>query len=432
MQATNKNLDSLFPIYLHNEAYNLANNISENFPEKKQQIYWNVLGIYTVKTYCDFLEIETDFSVENTVDVITQTFLNTASLRLTNLGIVECIPFLSGADTIKIPRETWENRIGYLAVEINESKNQAIISKFLPACHPDDMSEEIPIKDLFSLETFLEQIERIEIGQDFLSSQNLLTQRMAEKLGDLSQTDILINLDRIARTYDEDQWQEIGGEFLINCYVTETVIPEETDITSWQQREISECQKEKLSELAEQILFELNQMWIQQEIKEIKTIKLSKWLEDIQNIFDAGWQTLEVFRSMYQTELNFATATALRTRKSIVEKTLDKRTVIKDIEQEVHYPVALMVTLEQMIDEKYDILYQVTPIDSKERESQDPSYLPSNLTLAIFDEHGNSFMETKAREKDNLIQLQFRGMLENKFSLVVKLNDSEFKKDFEF
>lgn len=426
MQATNKNLQ--FSTFFTNKVHSFAKNTSKVFPYKEQQVYWNCLGIYTVKSYCDFLEIETDFSIENSLDVMTQAFLNTAPLRLKNLGIVECIPFSSGSDTIHIPRETRENRIGYLAVEINELENEGIVSKFLPACHPHDMSEEISLQSFSSLETFLEQIERLEVGQQFLYSQDLLVKEIAENLGNLSQTDILINLERIVRTYDEYQWQEICEDFLINCYVTETVIPEEMDTISLQQRKISQTEIEKLSELASKIVSGLNQLWIQQEIKEIKVVRLSKWFEDIQNIFDAGWQTIEVFRSMYQTELNLATSTALRTRNSIVQQLLDKRTAIKYInfEDENQCPIALIATLEQITEENYNILLQVTPLKNKTS-----CYLPYNLTLSILDENGKHFMETKAREKDNLIQLQFRGISQNKFSIVVKLNNFEFKKNFE-
>lgn len=111
-------------------AQQLSNLVSH--PEKQQQIYYNTLAVLAVNFYCQCLEIDTNIEDSSSFDQLKIILYNTAELDLPKLGKIECRPFLPKDRTVTIPKETWTNRIGYVAVKIDEAHRQAIITGFMP------------------------------------------------------------------------------------------------------------------------------------------------------------------------------------------------------------------------------------------------------------------------------------------------------------
>lgn len=158
-------MSNKFTVPLTSEAYYLAENFQKihHSSQKAKQIYLNTLAIYAANFYCQFMGIETDWKNSDSFDWTNQVFLNIADLNLPNFGRLECCPILPNQNNLDIPVETREkDRLGYLIVEINEQKKQAVIKKF---CQTDKLprnQDNVLVENLQPLDSFLDYIEQIE------------------------------------------------------------------------------------------------------------------------------------------------------------------------------------------------------------------------------------------------------------------------------
>lgn len=68
------------------------------------------------------------------------------------VGKLECRPVLPNADVLEVPPDAWNDRIGYVAVQLNQSLKQAILLGFAPSVvHQKGI---IPLDELRSLSDF--------------------------------------------------------------------------------------------------------------------------------------------------------------------------------------------------------------------------------------------------------------------------------------
>ncbi|NJN88221.1 MAG: DUF1822 family protein [Leptolyngbyaceae cyanobacterium SL_7_1] len=111
-------------------------------PAKAKQSYLNALAIYAVTFYLDCLGFET-------AATSTQSWLmDSAALMVRNYGALECRPVLPGSPAMQIPPEVWRDRIGYVAVQLDESLRQATLLGFVPTV----ATAAIPLTQLRSLD----------------------------------------------------------------------------------------------------------------------------------------------------------------------------------------------------------------------------------------------------------------------------------------
>ncbi|MGC1197817.1 MAG: DUF1822 family protein, partial [Geitlerinemataceae cyanobacterium] len=87
-------------------------------------------------------------------------------LEISDIGKLECCPILESDRTVRLPEETWGDRIGYIAIELNESLTTARLLGFLQKT----TTETVSLDRLESLETFLTYIEKLE---EFRHSQSI-------------------------------------------------------------------------------------------------------------------------------------------------------------------------------------------------------------------------------------------------------------------
>lgn len=127
---------------------------------KSKQVYGNTLAVLAVNFYCKCMGIETDLEDSESWNPAMQTLADVADLSLKNIGTLECLPVLPGSKFVKVPREVWSERIGYIAVELNESISEAKLIGFVE----EVTREEVPLDEWRSLECFLEQVEKLELN----------------------------------------------------------------------------------------------------------------------------------------------------------------------------------------------------------------------------------------------------------------------------
>ena len=133
--------------------------------QKAEQVYLNTLAVYAVNHHLQCLGFETDWTQSASWDSIMQTFLDVADLQVKNYGKLECRPVVPDAEVVYIPEEVWEERIGYVAVQLDESLREATLLGFAETVS----TQELPLSQLRSLEDlpeYLTQHEQLQLAKE--------------------------------------------------------------------------------------------------------------------------------------------------------------------------------------------------------------------------------------------------------------------------
>lgn len=116
--------------------------------QKAKQIYLNTLAVYAVNFYLQCQGWETEWEKSDSANLVMQTLLNIADLQVKDLGKFECIAVLPNSEVCLVPPEVWEERIGYIAVQLDESLREATLLGFVEKV----TTSELPISSLKPLE----------------------------------------------------------------------------------------------------------------------------------------------------------------------------------------------------------------------------------------------------------------------------------------
>lgn len=179
-------------------------------------------------------------------------------------------------------------------------------------------------------------------------------------------------------------------------------------------------------------LSQLQKSTAAQSITRSKTlVNLGQWLR---NLSATGWQTVETLLGVTETDLalSFRSADNFRRLDSDPSETGVRLAKLIDLGiQLAGQPVALVVELRPEVDPlrltpdrpKTGIRLQVHPTGHQ-------TFLPPNLQLVVLDESAAIFLEARARNADNYIQLQFSGEPGEHFSVKVALDNQSVVEDF--
>lgn len=154
-------------ILLGNEAHAFARQFAaeQATPQKGKRVYLNTLAVYAVYSYLKLFQIEAALSLGDSWHLGTRTLFDVADLVLPSVGKLECRPFLAGEKAIYLPPEVTDNRIGYVAVQLNEDLNQAQLVGFINTINPL-LSEEILLADFQPIDSFLECLPSSVVDQE--------------------------------------------------------------------------------------------------------------------------------------------------------------------------------------------------------------------------------------------------------------------------
>jgi hypothetical protein len=98
-----------------------------------------------------------------------QTFLDVADLEVKNYGKLECRPVSPEAEVVYVPEEVCEERIGYVAVQLDESLEEATLLGFAETVS----TQELALNELRSLEDLPEYLSQFKQGQPVKERVNL-------------------------------------------------------------------------------------------------------------------------------------------------------------------------------------------------------------------------------------------------------------------
>ncbi len=443
---------TMFTVTLTPEAFRIARKFQSQYdePEKARQVYLNILAVYAVDFYCDCMGIETDLEASDSLDIITQSLMDVADLELTNLGKLECRPVLPKEPTCYIPSDTWENRIGYVAVGINEEDRQATLIGFYPAVNPLEMTEQVSLDDFQSLSSLLDHLSRLETAIKFFFSNDEVAVKVRERLDSEPISEIAAQLDRIYRTYDKNDWKYAVRDLLASYLTSQKGWRGATTVLD--REEFDESQQREFRDLAEELLEKLGEIWSEDEPEEEditdtptptpKTtpsqqpaivsatvapieglVNLSECLQNPQNLPKYSFQTLESYLRNRDEIQAFRFATAPRSRRAETENALMSMTGVREIQLAEHLLALMLGCQQDSANSRNDILVRLYPTGNN-------TYLPPGVQMIVLDESGDIFLEAQARRADNWIQLEFRGEPGERFSIKLALAEASITQNF--
>ncbi|MBV6624256.1 MAG: DUF1822 family protein [Rivularia sp. (in: Bacteria)] len=158
MNSTTQKLS--FTVNLSFEAHSIAQELVSQISNKikSQQIYLNSLAVFAVNHYLLCMGFETDYLEGDSRNPVAVQLMNVADLIIKDIGKLECIPILAETEVVEIPPEVWEDRVGYVFVELNDSLKEAKILGFTPQA-----ADKIYLNRLESLEDFLVYLTELEV-----------------------------------------------------------------------------------------------------------------------------------------------------------------------------------------------------------------------------------------------------------------------------
>ncbi|MBE9213497.1 DUF1822 family protein [Plectonema cf. radiosum LEGE 06105] len=101
-------------------------------PEKAKQVYHNTLAVLVTNNYLQMLDIATSLEQSYSWNTVARLSTNIADLNLPEKGHLECRSILKGNDTCYVPQDVWNNRIGYVVVQLDEDCKQGNLLGFVP------------------------------------------------------------------------------------------------------------------------------------------------------------------------------------------------------------------------------------------------------------------------------------------------------------
>ncbi|MGK7933404.1 MAG: DUF1822 family protein [Microcystaceae cyanobacterium] len=177
----------------------------QKHPQKAKETYLNCLAVYAVDYYLSCLSIPTSKSKDIKQLPIYQTLANLAELEVLNQGKLECRPVLPNHKTCYIPAETWQDRIGYVAVQFNQSLTEAQIIGFLESVN----SEKVDLSAFQSLDKLWEKLAPSPLTCLGQWLQEIITQEWQE-LSELVNPKISPVAVRYSPESDATKWIEKG------------------------------------------------------------------------------------------------------------------------------------------------------------------------------------------------------------------------------
>jgi len=126
-------------------------------PQKAEQVRLNTLAVYAVNDYLQMMGISTDLTASDSWNPVVRLCVNVADLEVIGVGRLECRCIRANEQTCYIPPEVWEDRIGYLVVELDEQLRAATILGFTKTA----AMEQLQLSQLQPLEDLLEHLSQL-------------------------------------------------------------------------------------------------------------------------------------------------------------------------------------------------------------------------------------------------------------------------------
>lgn len=164
------------------EAIAIAQHFARQQPNarKAEQIRLNTLAVSVVDHYLQMMSIQTDAEASDSRNPFVCLGADVADLMVSGLGRLECRPIRTDQPSCHVPFEVWEDRIGYVAVQLDETLEEAVLIGFTPAVREED----IPRNQFQPVQTLLRRLHELS---PVATAATLPTESAAIKLNELLQ-----------------------------------------------------------------------------------------------------------------------------------------------------------------------------------------------------------------------------------------------------
>ncbi|MDJ0535753.1 MAG: DUF1822 family protein [Xenococcaceae cyanobacterium MO_207.B15] len=136
--------------------------------QEQEQVRLNTLAVLAVHDYLELMDIETELEDSDSWNPVVRLCEDVADLMVKGLGQLECRPVLPDSESRSIyhlPPEVWEDRIGYVVVEIDKERKKATLLGFAPTAR----NGELLLRELQPLTDLLKHLESLTQSQVNLS-----------------------------------------------------------------------------------------------------------------------------------------------------------------------------------------------------------------------------------------------------------------------
>lgn len=111
-------------------------------PRKARQVYLNTLAVLAVNAYLQGVGVATNWEASDSADPTMVSMLDVADLVVQDLGKIECRPILPEDGAIHIPVEVWDDRVAFVAVELDHSLKIATLLGFVESAAAEDVTRD--------------------------------------------------------------------------------------------------------------------------------------------------------------------------------------------------------------------------------------------------------------------------------------------------
>ncbi|GAB4139577.1 MAG: hypothetical protein Fur0046_14840 [Cyanobacteria bacterium J069] len=130
-------------------------------PTKAAQVRRNTLAVWVVNDYLQMMGIDTDLPQGDSWNAIARLAADVADLEVVGAGRLECRPVADLSTPCPVPPEVWGDRIGYVAVQIDESQRFASILGFTPALVPGSSGPTLSLGQIQPPEDLMDHLDRL-------------------------------------------------------------------------------------------------------------------------------------------------------------------------------------------------------------------------------------------------------------------------------
>ncbi|NJR59626.1 MAG: DUF1822 family protein [Cyanobacteria bacterium CRU_2_1] len=393
--------DALIPIAIpitatdRRQAYQFA--AQQPTQAQTNQVYRNTLAVLVMQRYLQLLGIDTDLDASQSWNPLDRLLENIADLYIPALqGCLECRPVRQGDRKCTVPEEVWDDRVGYVVVQIDEPYQEGQLLGFVESVSVP----ELPLSYLQPLTKLIEQfLERspqpsIQLRQwlkrifepDWQFSEDLLNPIRGSIRGSILQ------LRETQRERGGANFEPIQRQIKPSYHSRSPDREQPIPVNLIQHRIEELCYRS--SDRGQPVPVNLNPL--------DALVHLIQTTQDD----EIRWQSAELLWELDPHHPNCPVISA------------------KDLGFYLAgHTVALMVGMLPKSDNKMLILLRVYPLGQLSR-------LPLGLKLIGLDETRNSFFEVESRQRDKTIQFKFTADEGDRFDARVVLNDASFTESF--
>jgi hypothetical protein len=191
--STSQTKDFSFALPITQKARRIAQEFASAQlpPQKAEQVRLNTIAVCVVNNYLQMMGIPTNLKASDCWHPVVRMCGDIADLEVAGVGRLECRPMRADRPTCYVPPEVWEDRIGYVVVQLDEPLREATVLGF---------AKTVAIAEL--------PISQLQAPEDLLTHLNQLRQPTIDSKS-VTGHQTLVNLSQWLSQVFEGSWQPV-------------------------------------------------------------------------------------------------------------------------------------------------------------------------------------------------------------------------------